>query len=107
MVDDDPEALHCVLQWLYTRTYASARTKQYSRRKTDAEWIEGVKRDAKIFSLADKYDIEELKELVRARRGHASGRGYLGTLPRIAQTINDSRRAVREQKYGQPSRTLK
>lgn len=69
MVDDDPDALDCVLEWLYTRNYAFAET---DGPETDADWVEQVKRHAEIFSLADKYDIKELKQLVRMRLQHAS-----------------------------------
>jgi hypothetical protein len=67
MLDDDPEALHCVLEFLYTGTYAGLydylSTEKRVAFETDAEWIEMVKRHAEVFSLADKYDIKKLKYL--------------------------------------------
>jgi len=67
MVDDDPEALHCLLEFLYTGTYAYCAVYDGNGPpttypfQTDAEWIELIKIHAEVFSLADKYDIKKLK----------------------------------------------
>ena len=71
MLDDDPEALHCLLEFLYTGRYAyNAHNDDgplQTDLETDAEWIELVLRHAEVFSLADKYDIKGLKRLARGR----------------------------------------
>jgi len=76
MIDDDPEALHCLLEILYTKTYAFTGSVVGSLHHTDAEWIELVKRHAEIFSLADKYDIKKLKQLARTRLAIAHDGSY-------------------------------
>lgn len=61
MHDDDSDALHCLLEYLYTMKCPRPleHWDMYPRRKTALPLLL-----VKTYALADKYDLEQLMELV-------------------------------------------
>lgn len=69
MYDDDDQALHSLLQFLYIGNYSYSSAGQ---NPTSLERIQLVREHTDIFMLAEKYDIPSLKHLAEMRAKEAA-----------------------------------
>jgi len=69
MHDDDDEALHSLLEFLYTGDYSHT---LHGQEDASLDAMQNVRKHSNVYTLAEKYDLELLKRLAGKRASDAA-----------------------------------